>query len=123
MKLHNIKTYDALLSTWRFNLKQVLPSSRKIIYWADQEHNTTYSPNDIFQFKGNSSDIKSCTHLLMQLWAKLQTNSFCRQSTLQISTQALEIFGLTLPISTTIHGEPSMKSMENFSLHLILAES
>jgi hypothetical protein len=57
MKLHNIKDYNGLLEYWRFQVKQALPSSRKVIYWADQVNNYTISPTDILQFSGNTSDI------------------------------------------------------------------
>ena len=36
MKLHNIKNYDGLIDYWRFELKQSLPPSRKLIYFMDQ---------------------------------------------------------------------------------------
>lgn len=38
MKIHYIKTYQGLVNYWNFEVKQDLPSSRKIIYWSDSNH-------------------------------------------------------------------------------------
>ena len=45
MKLHNIKDYDGLIDYWRFELKQSLPSSRKLIYFMDKVHSFSAGEN------------------------------------------------------------------------------
>ena len=56
MKLHNIKNYDGLVEYIRYEVKQVLPRSRKVVYWIDRAVNYTAGDNDILQFTGNSSE-------------------------------------------------------------------
>ena len=55
MKLHNIKNYDGLVEYIRYEIKQTIPSSRKVVYWIDKAQNYSAGDNDILQFTGNSS--------------------------------------------------------------------
>lgn len=57
MKLHNIKDYDSLVEYWRFEVKQALPVSRKVIYWTDGSKQHRTSSEDVLQYSGNSSDL------------------------------------------------------------------
>jgi hexosaminidase len=67
MKLHNIKDYDGLVEYLRFEVKQALPASRKVIYWVDQAQTYPTSENDVLQFKGSFvSDLPKGTPLVTQ---------------------------------------------------------
>jgi len=42
---------------WRFQLKQVLPANRKVIFWRNDGQNVTTSDNDILHFWGAQTDV------------------------------------------------------------------
>lgn len=52
MALKNIKNYGELQMYWRYQLKQSLPASRKVIFWRNDADNLTTGPDDIVQFWG-----------------------------------------------------------------------
>ena len=67
MKLHNIKNYAGLVDYWRYEIKQILPASRKVIYWVDKVQNYSFGEKDIIQFNGNSTqDLVSGKYLNIQ---------------------------------------------------------
>ena len=43
MKLHNLKNYGELQMYWRFQMKQVLPTNRKVIFWRNDGSDVTTS--------------------------------------------------------------------------------
>lgn len=55
MTLKNIKNYGELQMYWRYQLKQFLPSSRKVIFWRNDADNVTTAPDDIVQYWGAQS--------------------------------------------------------------------
>jgi hexosaminidase len=57
MKLKNIKTYGELQMYWRFQIKQVLPANRKVIFWRNDAANVSTSANDILHFWGAQTDV------------------------------------------------------------------
>lgn len=61
MKLKNIKTYDELQMYWRYELKQALPSSRKVAFWRVKSENIITGPEDILQFWGKQSEVADGT--------------------------------------------------------------
>lgn len=67
MKLRNISGYGQLQMYWRSQLKQVLPSSRKLIFWRNNAENLTTGENDILQYWGAQNDTATGTHTLTQL--------------------------------------------------------
>lgn len=46
---------------WRYQLKQVLPSSRKIIFWRNNAENVTLGPDDILHYWGSQADVAKGT--------------------------------------------------------------
>jgi hypothetical protein len=52
MTLKNIKTYGELQMYWRYQLKQSLPASRKVIFWRNDADNLTTGPDDVVQYWG-----------------------------------------------------------------------
>lgn len=52
MKLKNIKNYDELQMYWRYELKQALSESRKVVFWRTKSENITTGPEDVLQYWG-----------------------------------------------------------------------
>lgn len=42
---------------WRYQLKQVLPSSRKVIFWRNNAENVTLGSDDILHYWGSQGDV------------------------------------------------------------------
>lgn len=57
MKLKNIKNYGELQMYWRYQMKQVLPTSRRVIFWRNDAANVTISDNDILHYWGAQADV------------------------------------------------------------------
>lgn len=55
MALKNIKNYGELQMYWRYQLKQALPQSRKVIFWRNDADNLTTGPDDIVQYWGSQA--------------------------------------------------------------------
>lgn len=49
---------------WRFELKQILPASRKIIYWIDQSQKYPTSEKDVLQYNGVAANLPKSKDLL-----------------------------------------------------------
>lgn len=58
---------------WRYQLKQFLPSSRKVIFWRNDADNLTTSPDDIVQYWGSQSQTANGTLFIIfySHWQKL----------------------------------------------------
>ena len=56
MKLKNINGYGQLQMYWRYQLKQSLPKSRKVIFWRNNAENVTTGPDDILHYWGSQLD-------------------------------------------------------------------
>lgn len=63
MALKNIKNYGELQMYWRFQLKQALPASRKVIFWRNDADNLTTGPDDIVQYWGAQAQTANGTYL------------------------------------------------------------
>ena len=52
---------------WRYQLKQVLPSNRKVIFWRNNAENVTSGPDDILHYWGSQEDVAKGTwqHILV----------------------------------------------------------
>lgn len=61
MKQKNIHGYGQLVMYWRYQLKQVLPSSRKVIFWRNNAENVTSGPDDILHYWGSQEDVAKGT--------------------------------------------------------------
>lgn len=57
MATKGIKSYGELQMYWRFQLKQVLPASRKVIFWRNDGTDVTTSDTDILHFWGAQTDV------------------------------------------------------------------
>lgn len=57
MKLKNLKTYGELQMYWRYQLKQVLPANRKVIFWRNDAANVSIADNDVLHFWGAQTDV------------------------------------------------------------------
>lgn len=61
MALKNIKNYGELQMYWRYQLKQALPQSRKVIFWRNDADNLTTGPDDIVQYWGSQAQTANVT--------------------------------------------------------------
>lgn len=61
MKSKGIKSYGELQMYWRFQLKQVLPANRKVIFWRNDAQNVSTADNDILHFWGAQTDVARIT--------------------------------------------------------------
>ena len=65
MKLKNIKSYGELQMYWRFQLKQVLPANRKVIFWRNDAQNVTTSESDVLHYWGAQTDVAKGNYLII----------------------------------------------------------
>lgn len=65
MKSKGIKSYGELQMYWRFQLKQVLPANRKVIFWRNDAQNVSTADNDILHFWGAQTDVARSMSLLI----------------------------------------------------------
>ncbi len=63
MKLKNIEGYGQLQMYWRYRLKQILPSSRKTIFWRNNAENVTTGPDDILHYWGAQDECQKSKYL------------------------------------------------------------
>lgn len=110
MKLKNIKTYGELQMYWRFQLKQVLPANRKVIFWRNDAQNVTTSESDVLHFWGAQTDVAKSNHFIMQSLLAQIARSFSPLPTSSTSTRGREISG-SMPLRvSTAYGDKSMRT-------------
>ena len=61
MASKNIKTYGELQMYWRKELKSVLSSSRKVVFWRNDGHDITTAADEVVQYWGSQADTSKCT--------------------------------------------------------------
>jgi hypothetical protein len=50
---------------WRYQLKQSLPASRKVIFWRNDADNLTTGPDDIVQYWGSQAQTANGNFILI----------------------------------------------------------
>jgi hypothetical protein len=62
MTLHNIKNYVELQMYWRYQLKQALPASRKVVFWRTPDDSIKTGPDDVIQYWGPINFTTNCKY-------------------------------------------------------------
>lgn len=110
MATKGIKSYGELQMYWRFQLKQVLPANRKVIFWRNDGTDVTTSDTDILHYWGAQTDVAKGKHSSMQSPLIPRARSFSRPQTFFISAKDKETFG-SMPLkATTATGDRSTKT-------------
>jgi hexosaminidase len=110
MKLKNIKSYGELQMYWRFQLKQVLPPNRKVIFWRNDAQNVTTSETDILHYWGTQTDTaNSNPYIIKSLPAPTARSSYPLQI-YSISTKDKAIYGLMELRELIASGDRYMKT-------------
>lgn len=110
MATKGIKSYGELQMYWRFQLKQVLPANRKVIFWRNDGTDVTTSDTDILHFWGAQTDVAKSNHSTIQSPPIPRARSSSRPRTFSISTKEWATFGSMALRATTATGDRSTKT-------------
>lgn len=132
MATKGIKSYGELQMYWRFQLKQVLPANRKVIFWRNDGTDVTTSDTDILHYWGAQTDVAKGKQLSIQLPLIPRAKSSSHPQISFISAKDKETYGSMLLKATTATGDRSTKiwssslqestSLESWELRSVFGE-
>ena len=103
---------------WRGQLKSVVSTSKKVVFWRNDGHDVTTTANEIVHYWGSQADTAKSTLFDIQSLQIQQAKLFCPPQIYFISIKGKEIFGSTHQLESIPFGEVSMKSLLPTQLEL-----